>query len=1393
MAEGADLNLSTAANRNAELGAEAARRIWDDEADEGIHDPRTPEFACAMVKTSVSILKTSSGLIKKMIDRAAAAAGDLAVAQFQGLIEAIQNADDVGATEVRFALREGRAGRQLLIVHNGQPITCHNVLPMALPFLTTKTERTDQRGRFGIGLKTLRRIATSIAIHSAPYHFSGDQLRFDWIEAEPGLPGFYDPAADTMLALDLHERFDEVELKNWFEAWQDDGLLFLASVGRFRWCDLNGQTIAERSLVFDPWRDAGISTLHEGALALRVREVRGPQVSWTVWRATLVVPTHLHPAHKARSETTDISLAIADGNARPSLYIGFKTLIPVTLPFSLDAQFDPSPSRETIIEDPWNNWLIDRCAEVVGDIAARLLASDPIRAWALIPLGTEQVGKDNDHWVRGRFNAALETMRGVLAQSAAVTIRSGVVALSDLAYEDEVLGGFLTPSDIKTLAPEAQALSIEVRDSQERWRSVLDLLGVSRVIGTAEFLKGFDDGLFADKAPAWWVDAGARLTAAHPAKDLFDRAFLLADNQRALACQARDKTERPIVFGATLSSFAARWNLLDRLHAAYGDSDTGTAVLAWLTANAAFTSHVDAEADLAAFAEQFAAEPRAIRDEELRELRARFDSVSDRRAEKLGPKVGAALLLEGYTFKGGKQQRLKVSPGRAYLCRTLDGENSHWPDAAKHTPGISWIAAKYDAVLKTEAGRWAKRKREDGSVSRGPRRILTLLGAEIAPRLVRSDRARWGSEARVRELQARGAEQVGYDEVSPDLSRVLKDLQKTSKRDARLRSPALLRTLARHWDRLYADRQTVPAEHVAIKYIHDKGTVTAAWLNELRETSWVAAGRGELVAPDGAVVRTMETESLYGTFVCDIGPGEIDERVAEALRLITDVRVGDLLTHLEGLRDSGEPVDEAHVLRVYRTIAKRCPRVANYSTRIGEISAQNLRLRFLAGNGLIYVGGGQWRRPDQVLRGMDIFHDRNRFVPGGSALSNLWIVLDVHEPDLNDCIQFCRELANSSCDAQAAGALMDVYRYMEHLTGAAERRHKEKLKTLPLACSERWVTTRPVYFVEEAELRKELASAVTLSFWTPPCDTRDFPNLVTMMGIERLAPELIILAKRDEAMERGESWRQRFGHAVDHLSTELARNDPATRDKIVATSAGSWDGLKAVPLFVYEEPIRVHASIPALSSAGVVVSLKARVMQNPLEIHARCEDIGDRECGGRAIASLFPPEVRRRIDAEWALAWQKSRDTAADAIRLASDEKRAEAMEEQAAKINAGLKRKIKVTPPASRNATAKSRTLKDSVGAVVGAAIQPGNPSPQPPEPRSHGGLKSKHRSRRSQAMGGLRRLPWPTRMPIFNSAAGKSWCRRLKPRRMKGWWISERDTASGRMGCSTGTALSR
>ena len=285
-------NLDRPDDTDLDLGAEAARLIWQDAPEiERIADPRSAPFARAVIEGLTASLQTSAGVVKRMMKTAADAAADLNVGQFQGLVEVIQNADDLRATEVRLALRESDGKRQLLVVHNGLPVTCHHVLAMALPYLTTKTNRIDQRGRFGIGLKTLNRVATSIAIHSAPYHFSGDQFTLAHLEAEPAIREFYDPLRDTLLVLDLRAEFDEIELKNWFDTWEDDGLLFLGSVGRFRWCTLEGQTVGEKQLLFGQWLSAGLACVRDSVLRVSQRRVRSANQAWTVWKVRVRVPT----------------------------------------------------------------------------------------------------------------------------------------------------------------------------------------------------------------------------------------------------------------------------------------------------------------------------------------------------------------------------------------------------------------------------------------------------------------------------------------------------------------------------------------------------------------------------------------------------------------------------------------------------------------------------------------------------------------------------------------------------------------------------------------------------------------------------------------------------------------------------------------------------------------------------------------------------------------------------------------------------------------------------------------------------------------------------------------------------------------------------------------------
>lgn len=1309
---------------DAELGARAARMIWEDQpgVDELI-DTRTPEFAGAVIRGLASALASSPGALRKMMRGAAAAAEDLNVEPFQGLTEVIQNADDLHASEVRFAFRDTDTSRELLIVHNGQPVACQHVLGMALPFVTTKTNRADQRGRFGIGLKTLKRIADDLAIHSAPYHFSGDQLSVQVVPAEGSLPGFYNPATDTMIVLRLKRDFSEEGLKAWFAEWEDDGLVFLTWVSSFRWCDLSGTTLEGRTLSFGAWEEIALVGGRASISTLSRRKVQGVGASWTVWRATLPVPGHLHPAHKARAEVTQISIAVPGEVGVGSLYIGFKTRVAVELPFSLDAQFDPSTTREALIESTWNNWLIERCGDVLGEIAYGRMLVTPRQAWHFVPVAADHIGNEGERWLRGSFAKSFEAARAWLGDNAAILIGGSPVALSNIAYEDADLSDLLTDVDIEALAEESRALPRAFRDPGGRWRTVLDQIGVCATVGTTELLEGFKQSLFQPKEAGWWVKAARVLVETHADEELFNVPFWLTDEGRAAVCKPSNATAKPLVLGGEFSPFSLRWNLLDRLHAAYGVEQDGDVTIKWLARHAAFRTCVDASTELEAFAEQFAATPLEINDADLRELRNRFDELTDRRAFEIGHAVGAALMVDGFVYKGGKMHRQKVRPTEAYLCKTLDSDFPNWPTAAGNIPGIQWIAAGYDEKLKTGATR-AQRKRADGTVSRGPRKFFTLLGVENAPRLKQTGLVRWGDVTRNRELRAAQAEQVSLDWVSPDLERVLAAFPRLSKKDLRERSPALLRAMARAWERSYANRKMVPSQHQARVHVYPRAHVTAQWLIQLRETPWIAIGKGQLVTPSEAVVKTPETQTLYAStaFAVGIDIRDLSAAFAATLGLVTSVRVSDLVKLLREMRDGAEAIDAVQVLAIYRNIAKHVPRAAAWNSRIGDMTAQDLRTAFTESQGLIHIDGKLWRRPNELMRGKDIFHDRSRFVPGGPALASLWSALNVRDPTLDDCLVFLKSLAGQTHDVGVTSRLIDVYRYVEPLLANAERRHRERMKTLPLFCSDRWESGRPIFLVEEPELRSQLAKALpTKKFWTPPCDLRELASLVGFTGVTRSEPTLVVADDRETALDRGDGMRAHFRQAVNHLSDELARNDPEVRKRM----AISWDVLREIPLFVYSGPIAVRAMDEELSAVKIPIQLQALIARNPLEFHVWEEALPKREYGGRAIASLFPDVSRRSIEAEWVVAWQEARETTAEAIRLASDEEHAEAMEDRTAKINAAPKRKISVSAPGGKGPAMKPRTLKIGVGPILGATVVPGSdpkPAQPPAKPKLHG-----------------------------------------------------------------------
>src|SRR3990170_8211596 len=112
--------------RDAGLDDEAAGRaasewLWDHWPDSGsVAERLTPPFARAAVAELARLRhQRTAGVLSAVLRGAERSAEQLNVESFHGIVEVVQNADDVEATSVNMAFR--RAGRRmdLLIAHDG--------------------------------------------------------------------------------------------------------------------------------------------------------------------------------------------------------------------------------------------------------------------------------------------------------------------------------------------------------------------------------------------------------------------------------------------------------------------------------------------------------------------------------------------------------------------------------------------------------------------------------------------------------------------------------------------------------------------------------------------------------------------------------------------------------------------------------------------------------------------------------------------------------------------------------------------------------------------------------------------------------------------------------------------------------------------------------------------------------------------------------------------------------------------------------------------------------------------------------------------------------------------------------------------------------------------------
>ena len=375
-----------------ERGRRAAQDLWRLGLDAApIDDPLTPEFARSALAELEELQRGTPGVLTQVLEGAQMSTEQLNVESFHGLIEVVQNADDLRATEVRVAIRERGKQRHLLVAHNGGRVELRHVIAMTLAFVSTKRDDPRAKGRFGIGLKTLGRLSDvpHSSLRAVDFKIEGTQVRAT--KRARATPGFYDPSSsDTLLVLRLREGFDATDFQKWFADLGAESLLFLDTVRSLRLVKIGSkQPLVHHRLIRLASESIRLPGLKEVCQRTTLRVARASR-AWTRYETTRRMPPQIHRRHKAHDDTTPIAIAVPNELERGQLYAGLPVSALTELPFSMNAQFDIDVARRGIQHERLNSWLFEQLVNLTSAVALYRLTDEPSEAWGAIPIRSEQ-------------------------------------------------------------------------------------------------------------------------------------------------------------------------------------------------------------------------------------------------------------------------------------------------------------------------------------------------------------------------------------------------------------------------------------------------------------------------------------------------------------------------------------------------------------------------------------------------------------------------------------------------------------------------------------------------------------------------------------------------------------------------------------------------------------------------------------------------------------------------------------------------------------------------------------------------------------------------------------------------------------------------------------------
>ncbi|MDQ0750219.1 hypothetical protein QF034_004450 [Streptomyces africanus] len=1254
-------------NEDEELIAAVQALLSDPRTDPGI-DVETAEQAARAVGLLEDGLQNGPGVFRLMAEGGQRGAETLSSDRLQVLSEMVQNADDMGASQVRFIWRP----EELLIAHDGKGVRLADILLLGLPWLSGKTSDAEATGRFGIGLATLRALATTWEVHCHPFHVRFADLSIRAVGplvvpeqvAGPEWTVFRIPLApDTLSASELFE---------WFETWNDSSLLFLRHVRRVEALgDRRGEQGADDETppvkLRLSWTEIDRRRLRigSGEADIRVREAR--TTSGALWR---VYDAHVAPhgtstrRHKAVGSSMPVAVALPVHAPEPGSVHAGLPVAELRAAARVHAQFDPVVSREGFAASQWNEDLVPLVADLWVGAVLDVLGDVEPSAWHLVPLPSASDPSSPARLQETIRAALVDRARTWLASQISLPCPDGSMEpLSALAVEVPQLSGVLEDEDIARLAGLPSTFPERARDGAHQWR---DVLTDWRSEGTAELPDEVRvrDALVSLDDTEYDIGRTIRL-AAVAIEDELDHML----RNRPCVIAADGRRLRPaapgVAFAEPQNSSPRGAGPLDALgivvdlHAGYAeDSQWSRRVLDWLRKQDCLLRRDDTAAVLRRIELMGRAGRRMGGEtgsgvEQLAAIQTALGEVSKKVRERLGSGIGRTVLLDGYEYDiDGNEMPCKVQPAHAYLPQALEStDGDRFAVAAGKTPGIKWVHRSYARTLLSQA---------QCGLSRTA--FLRLLGVADAPRLKEIQPGRYTKEydadsrlglsrdsglsptARTRELRRLGAEYTLDDCGSPDLDAVVQHIvAEQNPQDRRRRTAALLQTLGRPGLITSSDHAEVQAAE-AYRRWKVRGQTAAFWVWRLREVAWLEDTRGNLRAPGQVHLYTRDAQALYG----QDDPGYLHPAIQEATSTRIDVLAtlgvnGDpdipqLIDRLRELRKRSAAPDlvedrlKADVYLVYQALAGRLRKEATGTPR------SELRKVRDAFNGSDFVLTDQgWQRARDCFRGPTVLRGFRPFTIPDPELNPLWDALSIEEPGPEDLADVLKEIARSGTQLRAdqqrvmLEALRSLSDTVTSADGPISLGLRSKLRSVPLHTTLGWTKKRPVYAVDHPAIARALGEH--LHVWQPGGDLQQFTGLLGVLKVHKLEASEACVAAPDRARP-DQQLTEDFRWAVTSLQDALVRDEPAAAEAFTG-----WGWLLELEVRVFPglrirlNPGEDHEVIGVPVDAHVDPEAKALFVSSP-------EALRTTRGGGLAVASLFSAE-RAHVAHRWRDLWEE--------------------------------------------------------------------------------------------------------------------------------------------------------